>query len=171
MKSAMRFALAGMMLGLIVPLVIGQQTGNDVPESELVGTWRLESRVVRQGGKIISDSDLGELPVGYLMYDSTGHMSVQLMKRRRSAKIECSDVPAPQNNTLTVNGFQAYFGTYVVEPKAHTVIHHLEGAIANVDVGKTLPRHFELSGDKLLIIVPASSSQEREVTLHWSRVK
>jgi hypothetical protein len=152
-------------------ILISQQTRKDISNSGLVGTWRLESRVVRQGGRVVSDADLGESPVGYLMYDSSGHMSVQVMKRTRSAKIECVDKSTPPNNTLTVNGFQAYFGTYAVEEETHTVTHHLEGAVASADVGKRLPRHFELSGDKLLLIVPASSSEEREVTLHWSRVR
>ena len=171
MKRAGGFAVVGVVLGIVLPVALGQQTEKDRPSSGLIGTWRLESRVVRQGGKIISDADLGELPVGYLMYDSSGHMAVQLMKRTRSARVECVDATAPANNTLTVNGFQAYFGTFAVDQDRHIVSHHLEGAIASMDVGKTLPRHFEFSDrDKLLLIVPASSPQEREVTLHWSRV-
>ena len=94
--------------------VLGQQRQNDISMSGLIGAWRLESRVVRQAGKVVSDTDLGELPIGYLMYDASGVMSVQLMKKHRSAAVECGGtLSSPANNTVTVNGFQAYFGTYM----------------------------------------------------------
>ena len=52
-----------------------------------------------------------------------------------------------------------------------TVTHHLEGALAAADVGKNLVREFQLSGDKLTIIVRTNSPKEKQVrTLTWGRI-
>ncbi len=50
----------------------------------MVGTWRLISRAVRlEDGTAIQDPGLGKTPTGYLIYDSSGHMAVQLMRLDR----------------------------------------------------------------------------------------
>lgn len=124
-----------------------------------------------QRGQVVQDPNLGEAPVAYLMYDSTGHMAVQLMKLNRSAAVECAQSSAaPSNNTQNVNGYDAYFGAYSVDQKNQTVTHHVEGALAAGDIGKNLIRHFQLSGDTLILTVPAASPDGRQVTLRWARV-
>jgi hypothetical protein len=51
------------------------------------------------------------------------------------------------------------------------VTHHLEGALAAVDVGKNLVRDFQVSGDKLTIIVRTNSPKGKQIrTLTWERV-
>src|SRR5262249_5308783 len=66
-------------------------------------------------------------------------------------------------------------GTAVQEPglgTSHTVTHHLEGALAAADVGKNLLREFQVSDDKLTIIVRTSSPKEKQIrTLTWERVR
>jgi Lipocalin-like domain len=53
---------------------------------QLVGTWRLISRVVTlEDGTAVQDPGLGKTPSGYLMYDSSGHMAAQLMRPDRVA--------------------------------------------------------------------------------------
>jgi len=57
---------------------------------QLVGTWRLSSRVVSlEDGTAVQDPGLGKTPTGYLIYDLSGHMAVQLMRRDRSMAIDC----------------------------------------------------------------------------------
>ena len=88
--------------------------------------------------------------------------------------IDCgTSSPAPSENSQSVNGYDAYFGTYTVDENNHTVTHHLEGALAAADVGKNLVREFQVSGEKLTIIVRTNSSKEKEKqirTLIWQRV-
>ena len=141
---------------------------------QLVGTWRLLSRVVTlEDGTAVQDPGLGKTPTGYLMYDSSGHMAAQLMRPDRPMAIDCgTSAPAPRDNSQSVNGYDAYFGTYKIDETNHTVTHHLEGALAAADVGKNLVREFQLSGDKLTIIVRTNSPKEKQIrTLTWERVR
>jgi hypothetical protein len=140
---------------------------------QLVGTWRLISRVVKlEDGTVIRDPGLGKTPSGYLIYDSSGHMAGQLMRPDRPTAIDCgTSTAAPSDNSQSVNGYDAYFGTYTIDETNHTVTHHLEGALAAADVGKNLVREFQLSGDKLTIIVRTTSPKEKQIrTLTWERV-
>jgi len=142
---------------------------------QLVGTWRLVSRVVTlEDGTPVQDPGLGKTPSGYLIYDSSGHMAAQLMRPDRPNAIDCGmSAPATSENSQSVNGYDAYFGRYTVDETSHTVTHHLEGALAAADVGKNLVREFQLSGDKLTIIVRTNSPKEKQKqirTLVWERV-
>jgi len=141
---------------------------------QLVGTWRLSSRVVSlEDGTAVQDPGLGKTPTGYLIYDLSGHMAVQLMRRDRSMAIDCGvSGSAPSDNSQSVNGYDAYFGTYTIDETSHTVTHHLEGALAAADVGKSLVREFQVFGDKLTIVVRTSSPKEKQIrTLTWERVR
>jgi len=95
------------------------------------------------------------------------------MRLDRPMAIDCgTSGPAPSNNSQSVNGYDAYFGTYTTDETTHTVTHHLEGALAAADVGKNLVREFQLSSDKLTIIVRTSSPKEKQIiTLTWERVR
>lgn len=141
---------------------------------ELVGTWRLISRVVAlEDGAAVHDPGLGKTPAGYLIYDSSGHVAGQLMRLDRPMAIDCgTSDSASSNNSQSVNGYDAYFGTYTIDEDSHTVTHHLEGALAAADLGKNLVREFHVSGDKLIIIVRASLPKEKQIrTLTWERVR
>jgi Lipocalin-like domain len=141
---------------------------------QLVGTWRLISRVVRsEDGTAVQDPGLGKTPIGYLIYDSSGHMAAQLMRPGRPIAIDCGATsPAPSENSQSINGYDAYFGTYTIDETSHTVTHHLEGALAAADVGKNLVREFQVSGDRLAIIVRTNSPKEKQIrTLTWERVR
>ena len=128
--------------------------------------------VTLEDGTVIRDPGLGKTPSGYLIYDSSGHMAAQLMRPDRPMAIDCgTSIAAPSENSQSVNGYDAYFGTYTIDETSHTVTHHLEGALAAADVGKNLVREFRLSGGKLTIIVRTSSPKEKQIrTLIWERV-
>ena len=139
----------------------------------MVGTWRLISRVVRlEDGTAVQDPGLGKTPTGYLIYDSTGHVAAQLKRLDRPITIDCgTSGHGPSENSQSVNGYDAYFGTYTIDETSNTVTHHLEGALAAADVGKNLVRDFQVSGNKLTIIVRTNSRKQKEIrTLTWERV-
>ena len=115
---------------------------------QLVGTWRLDSRVVRHpDGSSNPDPAYGvEYPIGYIMYDHTGHMAVQFMGLHR-----------PNNHSS--RAYDAYFGTYSVDEKATppTVTHHMEGSLNPEAVGHDAVRDLLISGDKLTLVVHGST--------------
>ena len=66
---------------------------------QLVGTWKLVSRVVRlEDCTPVQDPGLGNTPSGCLIYDSSGHMAAQLMRPDQPIAIECGNV-RPQRST------------------------------------------------------------------------
>jgi lipocalin-like protein len=48
-------------------------------------------------------------------------------------------------------GYEASFGTYVIDEGSHTFTFHVEGALVRTLTGKDLPRSFEFSGKQLLV--------------------
>ena len=138
------FAISAVVCGFISD---GNSTTSGVSGSagHLVGTWKLVSRVVTsEDGTAVQDPGLGKTPSGYLIYDSSGHVAAQLMRPDRPIAIDCGTLgPAPSHNSQSVNGYDAYFGTYAIDETKHTVTHHLEGALSAADVGKNLVREFQ----------------------------
>jgi len=90
------------------------------------------------------DPGLGGDPVGLLVYDASGRFSAQFMRRERSREDASTTAPsaAGVNNTRAVNGYDAYFGRYIVDGETHRVTQTLEGALApdNVGVGTSFLR-------------------------------
>jgi len=164
------FAISAVVSGF----TLGGNFNSSGSAGHLVGTWRLVSRVVTlEDGTAVQDAGLGKTPSGYLIYDSSGHVAAQLMRPDRRMAINCGTPdPAPSQNSQSVNGYDAYFGTYAIDETKHTVTHHLEGALSAADVGKNLVREFQISGDKLTIIVRTNSPKEKQIrTLTWERVR
>jgi hypothetical protein len=144
------------------------------PPCELCGTWTLVDRIDRTAnGDVIPEPTLGQDPVGILVYDIAGNMSVQIMKRHRTSAAAASalQVPGSPNNTGSGNGYDAYFGTYTIDAGAHAVTHALEGAIAPEDVGKSVTRSFQIVGDELRLSFDTQNGGVAvRRTLRWRRV-
>ena len=52
-------------------------------KEKFIGTWTLQSWKIEQIGGELTDSTLGSNPVGCIMYQRDGHMSVNLMRSDR----------------------------------------------------------------------------------------
>jgi catechol 1,2-dioxygenase len=132
---------------LMLPALLSAQA-----PSSLVGTWALVSRVDRDAkGQLVPEPSLGTSPTGYLIYDATGHVAAQMMASVRTGSACVVTAAADANNPAHINGYDAYFGRYEVDAAAGIVRHHLDGALPQADVGRTLERHFQLAGDTLTI--------------------
>jgi len=94
-------------------------------------------------------------PLGYFVYDATGHVHIQIMKVPALA-------PFPESNwdagTLPVRAcarrytaYDAYFGTYSLDATKHVVTHHVEGSLQPDYTNTEQPRPFRLEGDGLVI--------------------
>ena len=120
--------------------------------TRLVGTWRLVEDIDSDAsGKITYP--LGEHPVGYFVYDPTGHLSVQIMRiPTRSPFASGKDDEGTNEEVRSAyEGYVAYFGTYRVDEKNSVVIHVVEGSLRPSYTGTEQPRPFKLDGDTLVI--------------------
>jgi hypothetical protein len=117
----------------------------------IVGTWQLMTRTVsRADGTTIVDPVLGEKPIGRLVYDASGAMSLQMMRTGRKSAMTPS-APRDKTNPRVVLGYDSYFGSYTVDERAGTVTHHVEGSLFPEDLGSDWVRPFTLDGDTLTL--------------------
>ena len=138
--------LALVVLSLCAPL----KAANEV--ESLVGTWRVER---------ITDTDVagkvsypyGEHPKGYVVYDSTGHVHVQVMRTPATKPFASGDDARGTNDEVRAayQGYAAYFGTYRVDPKKGLVVHQVEGSLMPSYTGTDQPRPFRIDHDLLTI--------------------
>lgn len=143
------------------------------PLSErLPATWELVSRTdVTATGERRLEPTLGDDPVALLYYDRTGHFAAQFMKRDRSSIAPDGPAGAP-NNSRAQGGYDAYFGTYVVDDVQGVVTQTLLGSLSRENVGSVLSRAMSVQGDTLTIELQTTSANHEAVTrtLIWKRV-
>jgi hypothetical protein len=142
---------------------------------KFVGTWKLLSIEDRRPNPPNREYN----PAGYITYDSTGHMAVQIVRRSDRAKFASDEAAKAtmEEKAAAYDSYAAYHGTYTINETEGTVTHHLEGSLNPNDVGKVFVRYFEFSGDRITLIPAevnegkpgAKSSLLRRLT--WERVK
>jgi hypothetical protein len=92
-----------------------------------------------------------------LIFTREGRMSVQVMYRNPQAGESSGPVQYAHG------GYEASFGRYEIDDRAHRFTYHVEGALVRSLAGKDLTRRFELSGQQL-IVKPASPNEHWKVT-------
>ena len=118
----------------------------------VVGSWRLVRYEDRSDHGEVR-MPYGEHPKGILMYDATGHMSIQIMKVPHPAPASDEDEKATAEEKIALfDAYTAYFGTYNVHAARGVVITHVEGDLAHVFIGSDQERPFKLNGDRLELI-------------------
>jgi hypothetical protein len=139
--------------------------------SSVVGTWKLLSyKSNRSDG---SSVDLyGAAPLGQLIYDSSGHMSVHLLapdlaKCGSMDRRKCPDLTA----RAAFDNYLGYWGRYKVSADGKSVVHRLDGASTPDWVGTSQERFIELSGNRLTITTPLQQigGIESRQVLTWER--
>src|SRR5262249_56949558 len=115
MLGSVLYRIAVRCFVICAPLLssVGCKRGDKAPAG-LIGTWQLVSRIDRDAsGNVIPESSLGSDPLGYLIYDSKGHVAAQLTARNRSpANAATVTSEANSNNPAHIGGYDAYFGRY-----------------------------------------------------------
>lgn len=138
---------------------------------DLIGTWRLLSRIDRDvSDRIVDEPTLGSDPLALLFFDVAGNFAAQFMKRDRSATV-AAPVVTTQNNTTALGGYDAYFGTYEVDETSGDVRTSLVGALSPVHVGTTMIRNMKVE-DGILVIRLNTTAPDGTVvhrTLKWER--
>src|SRR3984885_4299745 len=119
---------------------------------KLVGTWRIVRFIDTDArGKVTYL--FGENPKGHIVYDPTGHLSVQIMRTPARPPFSAGDDDKGTDAEVRAayDGYAAYFGTYRVDEANSVVTHVVEGSLKPSYTGTDQPRPFKLDGDVLLI--------------------
>lgn len=130
----------------------------------ILGVWKLKSRQdVDAKGQIHSDPFLGPDPLGILCF-GPGHFAAQFMKRDRSGEENVPQRVQAKNNTVAVNGYDAYFGTCSTDENAGTLTTHLEGSILPANVGSTYVRDVRVVDNELIIQLQTTAVDGTAIT-------
>jgi len=149
-------------------------------QSQLVGSWRLVSREThKSNGELLADPNLAAAPAGFLVYDASGHVAVQLSRKARTVEMlgdDCKIAAATKstpNTAQTILGYDAYFGTVTVHEQEGYVTHHLESALFPGDIGHDINRNFKLSGNRLTLSFDTTTQDGAPITraLVWERLE
>jgi hypothetical protein len=140
MKNLLAAAVLSVLFGMAAVSGV-TQTGNQSIRDQFVGAWRLAW--LEQPS---ADGKLHRIDCcGILVYTRDGHMSVQVMERDTQAQ----SAAGPQQ--YSQDGYEASYGTYDVDERAHTFTFHVEGALVRSLIGKDLPRAYEFEGKQLIV--------------------
>ncbi|HKW41588.1 MAG TPA: lipocalin-like domain-containing protein [Gemmatimonadales bacterium] len=137
----------------VLPLLISMTTitrFGSQDRDRFIGAWRL-AWLEEEG----ADGKVHRVDcTGLLVFTGDGHMAVQVMYRNPQAGTPAGPVQYAQG------GYEASFGSYEIDERAHAFTYKVEGALLRSLIGRDLTRVYEFSGKHL--IVKSSSPNE-----HW----
>ena len=139
---------------------------------QIAGVWSLLSREDRAlDGSVREEPTLGSDALGMLTY-CDGRFAAQFMKRDRRSATTAGEPKSGLNNTGALNGYDAYFGTYVVDETTGHVLHRLDAALTEANIGLEVTRHLAVDGDRLIIRLDTTAPDGLPVvrSLTWERV-
>jgi hypothetical protein len=130
----------------------GRMKAADSPNQKLIGTWRLTSFEDRPAVGPIK-YPYGKTPSGLLIYDATGHMSIQIISLPHPKVASADEDDLTDKEKLALfDAYEAYFGTYTVDWEKHVVTHNVEGDLLDVYMGTAQQRPFKLDGVHLSLV-------------------
>lgn len=156
MKRAL-FAAVWLLVAAAATTAGAQSSGQDKDSirNRLVGSWHLLWLEEQQADGTMKRYSNRR---GTIVYTRDGHMSVQIMLP------EGEDVPGNNPVKYDQGGYEAYYGPYEVDEAAHTVTHHVEGALVRSLIGKNLTRVYRFEGKQLIL---KSSRPDEHWTIAW----
>jgi lipocalin-like protein len=138
-----------------------------------LGYWRLISREDYDAtGRRNVDPILGADPLGMLCF-AHGFFAAQFSKRDRAGVApESTPAEARPNNSMAMNGYDAYFGRYSLDVMAGLIEVTLDAAISPGSVGQTYTRRIRVVGDELTIQLDTTAADGTSITrtLRFARV-
>ncbi len=133
----------------------------------ILGIWKLQTRQdVDASGRGRFDPGLGPDPLGILCF-APGYFAAQFMKRDRSSApgaVAVAPAAAALNNSSAVGGYDAYFGTYVIDADAGTLTTVLEGSISPGNIGSKFVRDVRVAGNKLTVQLATTAPDGAPIT-------
>jgi hypothetical protein len=152
-KVLIALAYASLLLGTFV--IVGLPSDATAEDSSVVGVWRLVSvETVRPNGEVLNQWKKKN-PVGLIWYDSTGIMSVQFL-RNAAPKLD-SGIPmegTPEEIRAAYEGYPGYFGSYYVNEKEGSIVHHVSYGLSLREAGTDYKRFFKCGDNCLVLTTP-----------------
>jgi hypothetical protein len=137
------------------PAVLSAAKNTDIRDA-FAGAWRLAS-LERPG----ADGKVHRIDCsGIFVFTRDGHAAVQVMERNPKTQT------AARPQQYSQGGYEASWGTYKVDERAHTFTFHIEGALVRSLIGKDLPRAYEFSGKQLMV---KSTRSDEHWRVAWER--
>ena len=141
--------------------------------SQIIGTWRLISAGnIHKDGRFEPFAEYGPHPIGYLMYDVTGHMCVSLANPKHPRWAN-DDKPTDAEKIEAFRVMFAYCGTYEIQESQHRIIHRPEMASWPHYVGSDQIRPYRMEGNRLILsgheTAPGDESSDYQIT--WERAE
>ena len=121
--------------------------------TRLLGTWRWSEVWDRPSPQSPKDYFLSEHPLGYAMYDATGHFMIAVLRGPPLPNMPIDMLRSSSRDTLlaTFNAGGVFFGTYSVDTARAVIIHHAEGDSWRRFAGQDYIRSYRFSGDTLFL--------------------
>jgi len=139
------------MAGALLLMALGSSSAvSPSAANNLIGTWRLVSfEDWDASGKLYLP--YGDHPRGYIVFDATGHVSIEIMRMPplHPFASEDDDLATGEEKQAAYDAYAGYFGTYSVEPGRFVT--HVEGSLNPRYTNTDQPRPFTLKGDTLII--------------------
>jgi hypothetical protein len=129
---------------------------DDGVRDRFVGAWRLTWLEQQRADGKVHRTDC----CGMFVFTRDGHVSVQVMERGPKAQTPAGPEQYSQG------GYEASYGRYDVNERAHTFTFHVEGALVRTLIGKDLPRAYEFSGRQLIV---KSTRPDEHWRVAWER--
>jgi hypothetical protein len=131
---------------------------------QFIGAWSLVSQVDHAANGTVTHMR-GENPLGLLVYQVNGLMTVQLMRRERRSGVSLNALSTMRSEYL------GYFGTFIVDEKGATVTHFVLGSSYPRYIGTQQVRGFQFEDDGATLILTSQARSERDFThlLTWRR--
>ena len=140
MKKRLPIFATILLFGLNSVLSLAQKGASD--SERFVGAWKL-LKLERAG----PDGQMSSIECcGMFVFAADGHLSVQVMDRGAHSQTETAG-----SEQYSQGGYEASYGSYVVNQEEHTFTFHVEGALVRMLIGKDLPRRYEFRGDQLIV--------------------
>ncbi len=159
MKKLLSRAVMSLLMAMTATTLSGSQNrgGDEGIRDRFVGAWRLAWLEEEGADGKIHRADCA----GLLVYTRDGNMSVQVMYRNPPAGTNAAPVQYAQG------GYEASFGTYEIDERAHPFTYHVEGALVCTLIGKDLPRVFEFSDKQLIVKLTRPDEHWRVAWEHY----
>ena len=158
----------------LLPFLAACATPSSSSTPTVVGSWKILTGETVHADGSITYPFMGKEPIGLIVYQPNGLMSVQVMRDPRPpVPVSGSAFRATQEEkSAAFSGYYAYWGGYTTSASDNTVIHQVNASLWPQEVGITYKRTYAFAGDRLVLTTPPFSIDGRQAfnRLTWQRV-
>jgi hypothetical protein len=141
--------------------------------AKFAGTWNLMSSEMKTSSGEVS-YPLGKDCMGRMIIDDAGNFSAQLMRPDRPL-FASDDLLRGTDEEIRIayQGYVSFWSKIHVDEATKTVTYDVEGSLFPNWIGHKNLRHYEFTGDRLVLNTPQFEMGGQEITavLNWQRIR